>query len=687
MAKINIRVAGSSNEYGVTISYQTRQIEVPDGYRFANNTILSQTEFTQLESVPFQHRGLAIVGRDSIQTQGGMDNAWKDYKGHLQSRGVSEKDQAAAAFGEWNARISARVRGVELPKTPPRHQAETEAAQMKMAGFGGIFGAGVSVVGFGVAGLAIRGLATGVGALVGRMGASAAASAATKKGVEYAVGAIFGGQYIAEAWKTGGKDFKDSLQGKASDKAGALSTLTGGLWGLTGLPDIPLPAALAKGANTASGILAPALFLGLLPWGRLRKKGGKEGKQEGDFSDLLPWGQGGKESKQEGGFPFTWPRDKKKRGGFLLMPDVFVDNFQRGSEAIRDFMKTVEFKDGKWQPKDRKKRRLFLLPGQKPEWDPDSEVELDPDPLADDPAEWNPDPAIDMAPVPEALAPLPLPQLLPIPAPVQEPAPRPVPGNWNPDPNIEMVPVPPDERDKERAWRRKFFPGVPDENWDGWGNQGIIPRPVPEKPEALAPDPIPAPLPVKPLPPLVPKPDPEEMPVPAPEEKPKPLPPIPKPVPEEIPAPRPGMVPPPEFWNPLPLPGTIPDLEIKPDVIPAPLPGQAPAPDAVPAPGMVPVPAPIMPLPKPELKPDVKPKPGVKPEVKPELQPAKPKRMRAVKAGVKEGSGDFDDDEENFPGISMRYGNWLPAAPSFHTGQYPLPPYIIKSGRIVYNVD
>ena len=668
MAKINIRVAGSSNEYGVTISYQTRQIEVPDGYRFANNTVLSQTEFTQLESVPFQHRGLAIVGRDSIQTQGGMDNAWKDYKGHLQSRGVSEKDQAAAAFDEWNARISARVRGVELPKTPPRHQAETEAAQMKMAGFGGIFGAGVSVVGFGVAGLAIRGLATGVGALAVRLGASKAAGEIAKSTVQYGAGAIFAGQYGLDLWKTGGKSFTDPLQGKASDKAGALSTLTGGLWGMTGLPDIPLPAALAKGANTASGILAPALFLGLLPWGRGGKKGGKEGRQ-----------------------------GSEKGGGSPLMLMYTGESFRSASKAIREFMETVEMTpEGKWQPKDPKKKRPFVLPGQKPEQDSDIDtgsesgpvIDYAPDPEAIPDPVWNPDPAIDMVPVPEEmLAPLPLPKPLPIPAPVQEPAPRPVPGNWNPDPNIEMVPVPPDERDKERAWRRKFFPGVPDENWDGWGNQGIIPRPVPEKPEALAPDPIPAPLPVKPLPPLVPKPDPEEMPVPAPEEKPKPLPPIPKPVPEEIPAPRPGMVPPPEFWNPLPLPGTIPDLEIKPDVIPAPLPGQAPAPDAVPAPGMVPVPAPIMPLPKPELKPDVKPKPGVKPEVKPELQPAKPKRMRAVKAGVKEGSGDFDDDEENFPGISMRYGNWLPAAPSFHTGQYPLPPYIIKSGRIVYNVD
>jgi len=708
MAEIRVKVIPSGGE--VSSVWNTR-IEVPDNYRFVNGATLSQSQFNELQGMPVADRGLAIVGGAVTRQSGtaqGPKSALNDYRILMRRDGVSANMQSQQAASDWHRSNQSGATGTPFQRTDV-HGADAEASQMYTSGMIGIAGGGMSLVGFGVAGLAIRGLATGVGALVGRMGASAAASAATKKGVEYGAGLIFGGMYIGEAIKTGGANVTDPYKGKASDQAGALSTLTGGLWGLTGLPDIPLPAALAKGANTASGILAPALFLGLLPWGRLGK-GGKEGKQEGDFSGSPPFGKDGKEGKQEGGFPLTWPRDKK-RGGFFVMPEAFVDNFQKSVEAMRKGMGAFELKDGKWQLKDPEKRRLFLLPGQKPEQDSDTDtgsesgpvIDYAPDPeVIPDPI-WNPDPAIDFVPEPDALNPLPLPGLLPIPAPEQGPAPWPVdpaPGNWNPGPNIDPVPDAPAPRPAEggearERWDRnerlrhaqELEQEREDKQWEKdqlaqwqlkedwnrrnrhWRAPEPNPRPIfPERPKPVPPRPYPGEKPGTPAPDPKPKPPPKE---------------IPKPLP-------PTVVPPLPEWKPrIPLPPLLPGQVPNPALQPKPVPNPAlPIPDVKPDIAAAILAAVILGAAKlGAALPEVGAKPEVKPEPKPELEPAKPKVGRRVGVGVRKGHGDFDDDEESFPGISMRYGNWLPAAPSFHTGQYPIPPYIIKSGRIVYNVD
>ena len=442
--KIRVTVFSDDRE-GYTPSRQDT-LEVPDNFLFVQGASLTQGQFSDLQRMPFADRGLAIVAGATTHQSGvarGPQAALNDYRTLMRRHNVPAHAQHETAMSDWHNYNRGLAIGKPFGRTDV-HGADAEAGVMHNAGVTGIAGAALSGVGFGVAGLAIRGVATGVGALAVRLGASKAAGELAKSAVQYGAGAIFAGQYGLDALRTKGESVIGPWAGRASDKAGALSTITGGLWGMTGLPDIPLPPDMAKGANVAAGILAPAMFLGFLPWGRGGKKGGKEGKQ-----------------------------GSEKGGGSPLMLMYTGESFRSASKAIREFMETVEMTpEGKWQPKDPKKKQLFLLPGQKPEQDPDIDtgsesgpvIDYAPDPEAIPDPEWNPDPAIDMAPVPEALAPLPLPQLLPIPAPVQEPAPRPVPGNWNPDPNIEMVPVPPDERDKERAWRRKFFPGVPDEN-------------------------------------------------------------------------------------------------------------------------------------------------------------------------------------------------------------------------------
>ena len=123
--------------------------------------------------------------------------------------------------------------------------------------------------------------------------------------------------------------------------------------------------------------------------------------------------------------------------------------------------------------------------------------------------------------------------------------------------------------------------------------------------------------------------------------------------------------------------------------LPMPGPNRQPAPKPV----KIPVPANVQ-QPKPIDVQQPKPAEVPEPQPQPKPQPVKPVNPPPVKVkepipapNVPPVRNPFGDIEQVDYGFFEMGGYWLPAAPSFHAGQWATPAYIINSGRLEYNVD
>ena len=189
------------------------------------------------------------------------------------------------------------------------------------------------------------------------------------------------------------------------------------------------------------------------------------------------------------------------------------------------------------------------------------------------------------------------------------------------------------------------------------------------------PEPAPAPAPAPATPEPKPRPDIKPF-IPDPDFAPEIIPPEIKP-PEIIPP----EVKPPEVIPEVKPPEVIPEVkppEVKPpEVVP-----EVKPPEPVPVP-IVPVPdAPGVP-PRPEIIAGVpRPGPRIQPGRVPLPVPALPIPLVPGPKPKRTTPTDID-----FPGFDKSAGYWLPVAPSFHSGQWAYPGYIIDSGRLDYNVD
>ena len=189
----------------------------------------------------------------------------------------------------------------------------------------------------------------------------------------------------------------------------------------------------------------------------------------------------------------------------------------------------------------------------------------------------------------------------------------------------------------------------PEEEGDGGGGTSVITKPV--KPKVKT------------------KKETKETPVPVPKEDPKEV------APPEAP-PEPKVDSPPVEANPeVKPPEVVPEVvpEVKP---PKPVPAPEVVPEVVPvpdAPEVIPRPEIIAGVPKPKPEPKIKLKRVPIPPLIATLTTLKPKLTTPT---------DID-----FPGFDKSAGYWLPVAPSFHSGQWAYPGYIIDSGRLDYNVD
>lgn len=131
-------------------------------------------------------------------------------------------------------------------------------------------------------------------------------------------------------------------------------------------------------------------------------------------------------------------------------------------------------------------------------------------------------------------------------------------------------------------------------------------------------------------------------------------------------------------------------------VQPVPMPDlPMPGPNGQPAPKPVEIPVPAdVQQPKPIDVQQPKPAEVPEPQPQPKPQPVKPVNPPPVKVkepipapNVPPVRNPFGDIEQVDYGFFEMGGYWLPAAPSFHAGQWATPAYIINSGRLEYNVD
>jgi len=205
MAKINVKVdVGQEGQS----RFVNKTIDVPDNYRFLNSHAIDQNQFEQLQKMPENMRGMAMVGQRSIQNPSGtMQSAATDYQFALRAEGVKPQDFASSSAQEYHKRKASSNFGKFMPLRPAFHQAEIAAKNLEQSGQAEMFGAGAGAIPFGLGGVAALGFGKltqlGIGAAshqLTRMGVGEL----TKKIVGYGLGSIALGHYGYETYKHGG---------------------------------------------------------------------------------------------------------------------------------------------------------------------------------------------------------------------------------------------------------------------------------------------------------------------------------------------------------------------------------------------------------------------------------------------------------------------------------------------------
>jgi hypothetical protein len=205
MAKINVKVdVGQEGQS----RFVNKTIDVPDNYRFLNSHAIDQNQFEQLQKMPENMRGMAMVGQRSIQNPSGtMQSAATDYQLALRSQGVKPQDFAGFSAQEYHKRKASSNFGNFMPLRPAFHQADVAAKDLEQSGQAEMFGAGAGAIPFGLGGVA----ALGFGKLT-QLGIGAASRQLTRMGVGeltkkiggYGLGSIALGHYGYETYKHGG---------------------------------------------------------------------------------------------------------------------------------------------------------------------------------------------------------------------------------------------------------------------------------------------------------------------------------------------------------------------------------------------------------------------------------------------------------------------------------------------------
>jgi len=187
MAKINVKVdVGQEGQS----RFVNKTIDVPDNYRFLNSHAIDQNQFEQLQKMPENMRGMAMVGQRSIQNPGGtMQSAATDYQLALRSQGVKPQDFAGFSAQEYHKRKASSNFGNFMPLRPAFHQADVAAKGLEQAGQIEMFGAAVNAIPFGAGALA----ALGVGRLLQVGGSALGRAVGLSAGARNIAGKAIGG--------------------------------------------------------------------------------------------------------------------------------------------------------------------------------------------------------------------------------------------------------------------------------------------------------------------------------------------------------------------------------------------------------------------------------------------------------------------------------------------------------------